>query len=221
MKISDRLRKLEVTVNGLTLRERLMLFVGVLVILGGLWEALLASPLEAREVSASAQVVAARDRLERLDQAMELAAQGIGDGMPAHLERLRMLEQQVAATEETVRVFTSDLVDPNQMREVLEELIDRQQGLRLVRAGNLEVRPLIERDDSAGVQTNEPMLYRHGLTLELEGSFLDCLEYLAAVERLPWQLYWGGLSLTALDYPTNAITIQIFTLSLDEEWIGV
>lgn len=221
MKVGDRLRKLEATVNALTLRERLMLFVGTLVVVGGLWEALLASPLEAREVTASAQITTARDRLERLDEAMTLAAQGIGDGMPAHLERLRMLEQQVAATEETVRVFTSDLVDPTQMREVLEELIERQDGLKLVRAGNLEVRPLIESDDPAEAGSGQPMLYRHGLTLELEGTFLDLLEYLEAVERLPWQLYWGTLSLRALDYPTNAITIQIFTLSLDKEWIGV
>jgi MSHA biogenesis protein MshJ len=221
MKIADRLRKLEATVNGLTLRERLMLFVGTLVVVGGLWEALLASPLEAREVSASAQIASTRDRLERLDEAMALAAAGIGDGMPAHLERLRLLEQQVAATEETVRVFTSDLVDPTQMREVLEELIERQDGLELVRAGNLEVRPLIESDDAAETDSEQPMLYRHGLTLELEGTFLDLLEYLEAVERLPWQLYWGGLTLRALDYPTNAITVQIFTLSLDKEWIGV
>ena len=220
MKLGERLRKLQVSVDALTLRERLMLFVGVLVVAGGLWEALLAGPLEAREIVASGQIEAASNRLEQLDQAMILAAQGIGDGMPAHLERMRFLEQQVEATEETVRVFTSDLVNPTEMRSVLEELIDRQQGLRLVRASNFEVRPLIERDESAD-ESDGPMLYRHGLQLELEGSYLDCLEYLDAVERLPWQLYWGALNLSAQDYPNNAITIEIFTLSLDQEWIGV
>jgi len=220
MKLGDRLKKLQVSVDALTLRERLMLFIGVLVVAGGLWEALLAGPLEARETMASGQVEAARVRLEQLDEAMTLAALGIGDGMPAHLERLRTLEQQVNSTSETVRVFTSDLVNPTEMRSVLEELIDRQRGLRLVRANNLEVRPLIERDPSAG-ETDGPMLYRHGLQIELDGSYLDCLEYLAAVERLPWQLYWGALNLRTQDYPNNSITIEIFTLSLDQEWIGV
>lgn len=220
MKAADRIKKLQVSVDALTLRERLMLFVGVLVVAGGLWEALLARPLEAREVMLSGQISSAQDRLTAIDQAMTLAAQGIGDGMPAQLERIRLLEQQVQATEETVRVFTSDLVGPTQMRTVLEELIDRQQGLRLVRASNLDVRPLIEQDESAS-EPVDAMLYRHGLKLELEGSYLDCLEYLAAVERLPWQLYWGSLSLNTENYPTNSITIEIFTLSLDQEWIGV
>jgi MSHA biogenesis protein MshJ len=99
-------------------------------------------------------------------------------------------------------------------------LIDRQRGLRLIRASNLDVKPLIEQD-GAGGQSGEPMLYRHGLRLELEGTYLDCLEYLGAVERLPWKLYWGALDLRTEDFPTNAISIEIFTLSLDREWIGV
>lgn len=220
MKPAERIKKLQVAVDALTLRERLMLFVGVLVVAGGIWEALLARPLEAREAILSGQISTAKDRLTAIDQAMTLAAQGIGDGMPAQLERLRLLEQQVQATEESLRIFTTDLVSPTQMRTVLEELIDRQQGLRLVRASNLDVRPLIERDESES-EPVDAMLYRHGLKLELEGSYLDCLEYLAAVERLPWQLYWGSLSLELDDYPRNSITIEIFTLSLDQEWIGV
>jgi MSHA biogenesis protein MshJ len=221
MKAPERFRKLLAAVDRLTLRERLMLLVGVLVVAGGLWEALLAAPLQARERTASEQVAMAKTRLDKLDEAMTLAAQGIGDGMPDHLERMRMLEQQLAEARKTVSVFTSDLVDPTQMREVLEDLITRQKGLTLVRAGNLEVQPLIEPDASKAPNADEPMLYRQGLTLELRGSYLDCLEYLESVERLPWRLYWGGLSVSTRDYPINDITIEIFTLSLDQEWIGV
>ena len=221
MSARDRLRKLQVAVDALTLRERLMLFVGVLVVISGLWEALLARPLEAEEARVSQQLAAGAERLEQLDQAMALAAQGIGDGMGGHVARRQALLSQIAENEETVRVFTSDLVDPAQMRHVLEELIDRQQGLTLIRASNLEVVPLIESADAESGESDEPMLFRHGLRLELEGSYLDFLDYLDAVERLPWQLYWGTLSLNTQEYPRNEISIEIFTLSLDEDWIGV
>ena len=224
MKLTDRSKRLQALIDALTLRERLLLLAAALVIAGGLWEALLASPLTAREVLASAQIKAAQDRIEQLDEAMVLAAQGIGDGMDGQLERLRQLEQQVESSADTVRVFTSDLVDPTQMRQVLEGLIERQQGLQLVRAKNLAVLPMLEQEaaqESSAATNDEPMLYRHGLRLELEGSYLDFLRYLEAVERLPWQLYWGVLDLTVLDYPQNAITLELYTLSLDENWIGV
>ena len=217
MSAPDRIRKWQGAIDALTLRERLMLFVGLLVVMGGLWEALLAGPLEAREQRASARIAATGSRVAELDAAMELAAQGIGGGMSGHVERRRSLEQQIEAAEETVRLFTSDLVDPGEMRHVLEQLIARQRGLTLVRAQNLEVRPLLESETAA----SGPMLYRHGLRLELEGSYLDCLEYLEAVEALPWRLYWGSFGLSATGYPQNAIVIELYTLSLDEDWIGV
>jgi MSHA biogenesis protein MshJ len=222
MTLRDRARKLQATVDALTLRERLLLFAGALVIAVALWEALLAGPLEAREARASQQLTQATDRLAKLDEAMSLAAAGIGDGLSGQLERRQALEHQLEANQEQVRVFTSDLVDPEQMRHVLEQLIDRQKGLTLIRASNLEVEPLLEQgdeDETAG--DDQPMLYRHGLELVVDGSYLDCLKYLEAVERLPWHLYWGGLSLTAKEYPQNEITLELFTLSLDKEWIGV
>ena len=222
MSLTERIKRLQSQIDALTLRERLMLLAATLVVAGGLWEALLASPLAAREARATAQVKAAQQRIEQLDQAMALAAQGIGDGMAGQLERLRQLEQQVESSGETVRVFTSDLVDPTQMRQVLEGLIERQRDLRLVRAKNLEVLPLIEQaQEDEATASGETMLFRHGLRLELEGNYLDFLSYLEAVEQLPWQLYWGALNLTVLDYPQNAITLELYTLSLDESWIGV
>ena len=220
MKPGERIAKLNTAVDALTLRERLMVLAGVVVVIGGLWEAVLAGPLEARERVAASQIEATRNRLQQLDEAMVLAAAGIGEGMPEQLARLAALEDAVARGAESLRSVTSDLIDPTQMRDVLEALIERQQGLTLVRAGNVEVVQMIERDAAARA-TDEPMLYRHGLTLELEGSYLDCLAYLAAVEALPWRLYWSALQLTMREYPVNSITIEIHTLSLDEDWIGV
>lgn len=223
MSVMARLKKALQSVDAMTLRERLLVFAAALMVIGGAWEALLARPLEAREQAASSKVEATRERIAELDESIAVAAQGIGGGMSEGFERLRRLRREVEESEQSVRIFTSDLVDPAQMRFVLEDLIRRQQGLELVRASNLEARPLIE-DEPAGddaVKGDGPMLYRHGLVLELEGSYLDCLAYLEAVERLPWQIYWGRLNLATETHPRIRITLEIHTLSLDKDWIGV
>jgi len=238
--VKGRLVKIEQSVDRLSLRERLFLFAAVLTVLAGAWEALLAAPLAARQTSAGEKIAALHDRLDKLNQSIATAAEGIGEGMPGQLDRLRALRARVAEGDEAVRVYTSDLVDPREMRLVLEELIRKQSGLRLLGATNLEPRPLFEdseraRDadkaapaadkaalaaDNAG-GSNAPKLYRHALVLRVEGSYLDCLEYLRAVERLPWHLYWARFELKAGDYPTNTYLIEVRTLSLDKEWIGV
>lgn len=221
--LRQRLAKLLRDVDALSLRERLFVFAAMLVVVGGAWEAFLSVPLQARELAARNKIQTTSGRLAKLDESVAMAAAGIGDGMSGQLATLRSLREQVAAGEDSLRVFTSDLVDPATMRFVLEDLIRRQNGLELVSASNLPGRPLVEEPgaESAVAETGAPKLYRHGLVLVVEGSYLDCLRYLESIERLPWQLYWTRLELETEDHPRNRITIELNTLSLEREWIGV
>jgi MSHA biogenesis protein MshJ len=226
--MKERIVKLAQSIDRLNLRERLFLFAAGLVVVGGLWEAALAAPLGARERIATDKVAALQGRLQQLDTAVNAAASGLSEGMPSQIDRLRALRERVAAGDDEVRVFTTDLVNPAEMRLVLEELLRRQAGLTLVSATNLAARPLVADDEEAqtgatvaAAPSAAPKLYRHTLVLKLEGSYLDCLSYLQAVERLHWHLYWARLELSSDDYPRNQIVLELRTLSLSQEWIGV
>ena len=227
--MKERIAKIRETIDRLSLRERLFLFAAGLVILGGMWEAALAGPLDARKAQATQKLEALKPRLQALDAALDSKAAGMSEGMPAQLDQLTALRNRVAAGDEEVRAFTSDLVDPKQMRVVLEELLHRQSALKLVSATNLPAQPLVEddaepsasKDNGAKAKPKEHQLYRHTLVLTLEGSYLDCLAYLQAVERLPWHLYWSRIEFKEDGYPRNAIMLELRTLSLDKEWIGV
>jgi MSHA biogenesis protein MshJ len=227
--MKERIAKVREAIDRMSLRERLFLFAAGLVILGGMWEAALVGPLDARKVLATQKMEALKTRLQTLDTALDSTATGMSEGMPAELDQLTALRNRVATGDQEVRVFTSDLVDPKQMRLVLEELLGRQGGLKLVSATNLKAKPLVDgnaepsaaKDDDAKARPKEPQLYRHTLVLTLEGSYLDCLAYLQAVERLPWHLYWSRIEFKEDGYPRNAIVLELRTLSLDKEWIGV
>jgi len=225
--MKERIEKIRQSVDRLSLRERLFLFAAALFVVGGLWEAVLAAPLTAREQIASAKVTSLQERLRTLDASLMATADGMSEGVPEQLERLRALRARVAATDEEMRIFTTDLVDPAEMRSVLEELLRRHAGLKLVSAVNRAAEPvLVDEEPAPGEAPPEPSsdaprLYRHSLVLELTGSYLDCLRYVESVERLPWHIYWSRLEVEADEYPMNRIVIELTTLSLDEEWIGV
>lgn len=227
--MKQRLLKLAESVDRLSLRERLFLLAAGLFVVGGLWEAVLAAPLAARERIANEKVILLQDRLSELDASLGALAAGASEGVPERLERLRTLRESVLARDEEIRILTRDLVDPTEMRIVLEELLRRQDGLELTSAANLPARPVLVHEDAAAessdgaaeAESDAPKLYRHSLVLTLRGRYLDCLHYLEAVERLPWHIYWSRLELATDEYPVNDITIELTTLSLDEEWIGV
>lgn len=63
------------------------------------------------------------------------------------------------------------------------------------------------------------LLYRHGVEIVLQGSYLDMVNYMQALEALPVQLFWGGARLDAQQYPDARLTLTLYTLSMDEQWM--
>jgi MSHA biogenesis protein MshJ len=216
----DRFNALVARFNGLSLRERVFLAAALMVVIGAVWQALLMGPLEARETRASKKLTNLQERLTNLDESMDATARGLNDGMPDRLQRLKVLKAKLAETEDSVRVFTSDLVDPEQMRFVLEDLISQQQGLSVVSVSNLPAESLFE-EEAESDSDQGPELYRHGVLLVLEGPYLEALTYLQDIEALPWRFFWSQVDIQVDEYPRTRILIQLNTLSLDEEWIGV
>jgi len=63
------------------------------------------------------------------------------------------------------------------------------------------------------------LLYRHGVEIVLQGSYLDMVNYMDALEALPVQLFWGKARLDAQQYPNSRLTLTLYTLSLDSKWM--
>jgi len=139
--------------------------------------------------------------------------------------------------DQRLRALTVDLIPPREMARVLEAVLARDRGLRLLRLENLGTRPLVEpaaeggdgqaegRQAAAGPAPEDeaatvPRIFRHDLRMEFEGTFLDTLRYLQALERLPWRFYWDSVTLEVERHPRARVRIQVHTLSLEEGWIG-
>jgi len=63
------------------------------------------------------------------------------------------------------------------------------------------------------------LLYRHGVEIVLQGSYLDMVNYMDALEALPTQLFWGKVELQAGQYPDARLKLTLYTLSLDQKWM--
>lgn len=67
----------------------------------------------------------------------------------------------------------------------------------------------------------EELLYRHGVHIVVEGSYLDMVAYMQALEAMPEQLFWGKATLSAQHYPKATLSLTLYTLSLDQKWIAL
>lgn len=63
------------------------------------------------------------------------------------------------------------------------------------------------------------LLYRHGVELTVRGGYLDLVDYMNTLESLPVQLFWGRAQLEVEHYPDVRLTLTLYTMSLDDQWM--
>ena len=202
-------------IDGLSRRERLLVMITMLSIIAVLWHVLLMEPLGHRADASRIELESLRQRIESANRSLEeqilqLAGAGSEDRV-----RIAEIQRRIDAINSELGNYAAELIDPAEMARVLEEILKEQTGLSLVRIRNKAPELMTDSDESGTTS-----FYRHVLEIEVEGTYAACLDYLTAVEDLPWRLYWQLLDLEVIEYPQNRVRIEVSTLSLDEEWIG-
>ena len=213
--ISARVAPQLAKIDSLSLRERLLVLLTALLLIVALWQTLLMHPLEQRAKETRAELAALEDRISAANSSLEEQILQLAGGGDDQRSRIASLRRRIDEINATLGNHAAELIDPAEMAQVLEGVLKKRSKLTLVRIRNTMPEFLSTDDDPSGVT-----FYRHGLEIEVEGSYAACLAYLNAIEALPWRLYWQVLELDVIDYPLNRIRIEVSTLSLDEGWIG-
>jgi len=203
------------TVDNMSIRERLLVFVTGLMLVGSAWYLVLMQPLDQQATRNRSEIATLRERIGLYNQNLEVEVLQISGADTGEREKLARLQGRLDEINERLGGYVAELIDPAQMSLVLQGLLKKQSKLRLIRVRNVSPEAL-----SASADALTTTFYRHGLEIEFEGSYLACLEYLQEIEALPWRFYWQFLDIEVLEYPRNRIRLEVSTLSPDEEWIG-
>jgi MSHA biogenesis protein MshJ len=59
------------------------------------------------------------------------------------------------------------------------------------------------------------------MNLTLQGDYFSTLNYLKALENLPWRIHWDSIDYNVKAYPQAETRIQVYTLSFEQDWLGV
>ena len=222
----ERLQMLARKFDGLSLRERSIVFVGLVIVITMAWDSLSLQPLYRRERAARGQLdtvapegAEAEAALTDLDQLVENEKRLLVQ----YRRRRSELEQHAAS-----------LVDSANMTDVLTSLIASTQGVRLVRIANLPVEELkapatdTEADtaDTAQAQSTLPdvggvpaVAFVHGIELDVEGDYASISQYIRSIEHQKWRFIWRKVALDASEYPKVNAKIVVATLGLERYWL--
>lgn len=208
-----------------SVRERVMMTCGVIAVVVVLFDLLLLSPLEVQHKRLSGQLAETRASIKAGEQIMA-ASRGTADPDEVKRRYRDELRKQIAEIDGKLQGLQKQLVPPEQVVSLLEGVLAHDRGLALVSLRKLPVQRFqtgsgpAAKGDSKGA-AGERGIYQHSFEIEVEGSYVELHGYLARLEKLPWQLFWGRVVLDATKHPRLKLTLTVHTLSMNKAWLVV
>lgn len=218
---------------GLALRERALVLATGLALTGFGWDMAFHQPAAREQDGLARQLDAANAQLTvRMATANAMRAGGPGKELDALRLAVSRQRTELRDLQAKLQARVAGFVPPDQTERLLEDVLSHHPGMKLEAAEVLAAEP-ISLDAPAGVagaanpapnvaSGTQPgtQLYRHGMRLELSGSYLDALAYLLELERMPWGLAWDRVDYQIVTHPKGRLVLELHTISDREEWIG-
>ena len=213
----------------LAVRERALVLVAVVLGTALVYDTLLLEPLAAKKKRHTQQLAEARQGVKTAEDVLK-AQEAAADPDAVKRSYRDALRKQLAEIDTNMQGLQKGLVAPERMAKLLEEILARSRGLQLVSLRTLPVRrfespgaPPAGGDAAKAAKSQAPerTIFQHSFEVTLQGSYIDLHNYLARLEEMPWQMFWGRISVDTEQYPRLKVTLTVQTLSLNKAWLIV
>jgi MSHA biogenesis protein MshJ len=243
MNMPPAIERLTARFDGMSLRERVLTASALLAMIVMIWMLAILDPIAAKQRALVAERTSLEGQIASTREGLQAASEN--DPTMLALAKEEELRATLATVDAKLASQSAGLIPPERMVQVIHDVLSRQHGVSLVSLHNKEgtslvppvaIAPVMPASDVAAqeapsdpsadgaatpTQTVETGPYVHPVEIVVEGSYLDILAYLKALERLDWRFYWKVLHLETRQYPVNRVRIELSTLSMDKNWIGV
>jgi len=205
--------------DAMSLRERVLIFLAVAVVIVAMADSALFEPILLRQKMNSQRIQQQDDEIRTMRVQVQAYAQArTGDKASAKRQRLEKRKLELAALDRELAAGQSALVPPDRMAKMLSEIVKRNPDIELVSLRTLAATGLTQ-SLTAVLASDGLAMYRHGIEIAVSGSYLKILNYVGQLERLPAKIVWGNMELQAGAYPAVTLKITLYTFSSEKSWL--
>jgi MSHA biogenesis protein MshJ len=198
--------------DALSLRERLFLFLSVVVCLGAVLDTLWLTPALSQHKQLTARIDKQSTELQRLRDTLRTSVRPAGAG-PGGQEESVKISAQIEEVNQAIRQLLPDASQSAPLAQALVHLLRRHDGLTLVHTA--AVPPETAGPGTVagpGVAGLPPGVTRQGVMLTVAGPYAELVRYVASLETAMPQVRWGQLSLKSDKGMLPELTLNLFLL---------
>ncbi|MBI4997212.1 MAG: type II secretion system protein M [Rhodocyclales bacterium] len=221
-------QKLTERYSAMSRREQLLIAVAALAVAFFLPLTVWVDPPAKRATALTAQLAAQETELAALQAQIDGLKVRMVDPDAANRKVLAELQAQLETVDKDIGNLDDQLVPPQKMGKVLQMVLARHRGLSLVSLRTLAPEPLLVPPDDKlstaerlALVVRQENLWRHGLEIRVAGNYADLLSYVAELERAPQRLLWGDMALKVTVWPKSELTLTVYTLSRERDWLAL
>lgn len=213
--MSNNVDKLTQRYASLTPREQRLVVGTVLVVLWAAWDSFMHQPQLDKAKRLTQDIGQTKQLLiSQQAAATELEKHGNQDPNFKNRQNLAALQTSITRLQQQLSAGGKSFVPSQYMATALRDMLKQHGKLKLL---SLETLPT----QTFSNDPSQSWVYRHTLSLTLQGDYFSTLAYLKALETLPWRIRWDSIDYHVTNYPVAETHIQVYTLSYEQNWLGV
>ena len=221
----NRLDMLNEKFNALNVRERSLVILSGMIVIVALGYVLAVEPFYLKSDVLKRQTTQRELDITRFEQQITELEKVLSDDPDAPLrQRISELGDDIEALNKRLESHTFDLIPPSAMSDVLEQVLSRTVGLKLVELSSIAPEQLLtpeeESNEAEADVAPQVLLYQHGVKIVVEGSYFNVQRYLNEIEQLEWRFYWRQFDYLVEEHPSARVHIELYTVSTSEAFIG-
>lgn len=139
---------------------------------------------------------------------------------------LEEINNKIAFTETTLAKINTQLDDKlvkfihaQKMPIALTKVLANTPGVKITALKSLPVK-VFNASQQKVKDATHALFYQHSLEITLQGNYNAIYQYLLNVETLQDNFYWSSLDYKVSNYPIADVTIQIYTLSDQQDLVS-
>ena len=203
-------------IDALSLRERVFLFLSIIVCCLALADTLWLSPAQVAYKQATQRFAAQTAEVKRLRGELTAVAQPVDaskvvrDDIAAAQLRLDQINAEIKAVAPLAEGGPA-------IEQTLVQFLRRQEGLTLIGTGTIKQETVIVssrvKGDTAAAADKPPVVSKRGLELKVSGSYAELARYVKTLENALPTLRWGSLQVTA-GKEMPELTLQVYVVGV-------
>lgn len=204
-------------VDRLSQRERIFLFISVLVVLVAMADTLWLTPAMDAQRKMVQRFSAQTQEINQLRGELQTA------GLPGNVagsarDEIAKINAQLDTLEQDVHRLAPSSLSGNDLEKVLVQFLRKQERLTLLGTGTLTQDPArrlaaVVSPETAPGAVLPDRLFRQGMELRVMGPYTELLRYLKTLESALPGLRWGRMNLRS-EGPMPVLTLQVFVVGV-------